>query len=96
MKMNQLRIAVAAVLAAAPLMVSATETPGSVEARLKALEDRQNQLERQLVERVRKSPEYWPACAKTGAADSAGIIARRRKLHLIAVSVFQSTWLAFA
>ena len=51
MKMNQLRIAVAAVLAAAPLMVSATETPGSVEARLKALEDRQNQLERQLVER---------------------------------------------
>jgi len=48
------------------------------------------------VERVRKSPEYWPACAKTGAADSAGIIARRRKLHLIAVSVFQSIWLAFA
>ncbi|MGB7905489.1 MAG: hypothetical protein WCF43_12390 [Steroidobacteraceae bacterium] len=51
MKMNQLRIAVAAILAAAPLAVSAAEPSGSVEARLRALEDRQNQLEKQLVER---------------------------------------------
>ena len=49
--MNRLRIAVTAVLAAAPLMVSASEPSGSVEARLKALEDRQNQLEKQLLER---------------------------------------------
>ena len=48
-RMNQLRIAVAAALAMSPMMVSAADS--SVEARLKALEERQNQLEKQLVER---------------------------------------------
>ena len=47
--MNQLRIAVAAALALSPLMANAADS--SVEARLKALEERQNQLEQQLVER---------------------------------------------
>ncbi len=48
-RMNQLRIAVAAALALSPMMASAADS--SVEARLKALEERQNQLEKQLVER---------------------------------------------
>jgi hypothetical protein len=49
MKINQLRIAVTAALALSPMMANAVDT--SVEARLKALEDRQNLLEQQLVER---------------------------------------------
>jgi len=48
-RMNQLRIAVAAALALSPLMAQAADS--SVEARLKAMEERQNQLEQQLVER---------------------------------------------
>jgi hypothetical protein len=47
--MNQLRIAVTAALALSPLMASAADS--SVEARLKALEERQNQLEQQLLQR---------------------------------------------
>lgn len=49
MKMNQLRLGIAAALALSPMLANAVDS--SVEARLKALEDRQSLLERQLVER---------------------------------------------
>ena len=41
----------AAAIAAVPLMAGAAESNGSIEARLRALEERQTQLEKQLIER---------------------------------------------
>ncbi len=46
--MHQLKVAIAAALMMGPVMASAADASSSVEARLKALEERQNQLEQQL------------------------------------------------
>jgi hypothetical protein len=69
--MNQLRIAVTVALALSPVMASAAES--SVEARLKALEERQNQLEQQLVERDARIRELESQAKGPNAVAVAGV-----------------------
>ena len=73
MKMGQLRIGVAAALALSPMLANAVDS--SVEARLKALEDRQNLLERQLVERDARIRELESQLKPTMTAPPAVVAA---------------------
>ena len=73
--MHQLKVAIAAALMMGPVMASAADASSSVEARLKALEERQNLLEQQLAERDARIRELESQTAKPTVTDGSAPIA---------------------